>query len=202
MGMKRVILLLTVIGVCMGCSSAQSSAPDYEITSEKDKDISNLKTKTLNVSTEFTKEQKLRQIARDIKGDYSSYDALSIQFHKGTQGDGATKETGAGIVVNNQEAAEKMLPDLLFTDADRRELLKEDDGILVITQADIKQVEKEMQKATRELQKDLKQDSKSLDKKVDRGMNKMDKEVQELQEGMDQELKELEKEMEKEMPKP
>jgi len=42
--MKRVIPLLTVIGVCMECSSAQSSAPDYEITSEKDKDISNLKT--------------------------------------------------------------------------------------------------------------------------------------------------------------
>src|SRR5215204_1722011 len=199
MGMKRTILLLAVIGVCIGCSSAQSSSPDYEITSEKDKDISKLKTKSLSVSTEFTKEQKLREIAMDIKGDYSSYDALSIRFHKGAQGDGATKETGTGIVVNNQEAAEKMLPDLLFTDADRRELLNEDDGILVITQADIKQVEEEMQKATRELQKDLKQDSQDLDKKVDQSMNKMDKEMQELQKGMDQELKELEKEMEKEM---
>src|SRR5215218_7421615 len=155
MGMKRVVLLLTVIGVCMGCSSAQSSTPDYEITSEKDKDISNLKSKTLNVSTEFTKEEKLRQIARDIKGDYSSYDALNIQFHKGSQGNGALKETGTGIVVNNPEAAQKMLPDLLFTDADRRELLKKDDGILMITRAELKQFEKEMNKATRDLKQDL-----------------------------------------------
>ena len=202
MGMKRVILLLAVIGVCIGCSSVQSSAPDYEITSEKDKDISNLRTKALNVSTEFTKEEKLRQIAKDIKGDYSSYDALSIQFHKSTQGNGDPKETGTGIVVNNQEAAEKMLPDLLFTDADRRELLKKDDGILVITQADIKQVEEEMQKATREFQEDLKQDSQDLGKRMDQSMDKMDKEMQQLQEGMDQDLKELENEMEKEMPKP
>jgi len=202
MGMKRVVLLLAVIGLCMGCSSAQSSAPDYEITSEKDNDTSNLKAKILHVSTEFTKEQKLRQIAKDIKGDYSSYDALSIEFHKDAQGSSATTETGTGIVVNNQEAAEKMLPDLLFTDADRRELLKEDDGILVITQAQIKQVEEEMQKATRGLQRDLKQDSQNLDKEVDQSMDKMDKEMQEMQEGMDQDLKELEKEMEKEMPQP
>lgn len=117
MGMKRTILLLAVIGVCVGCSSAQSSSPDYEITSEKDKDISNLKTKTVNVTTEFTKEQKLRRIAKDIKGEYTGYDALSIQFHKGAQGNGSPNKAGIAIVVNNQEAAEKMLPNILFTDA-------------------------------------------------------------------------------------
>ena len=198
MGMKRVVLLLAVIGLCMGCSSAQSSTPDYEITSEKDRDTSNLRTKTLNVSTEFTKEQKLRQIAKDIKGEYSSYDALRIQFHKGAQGDGPSEKTGTAIVVNNQEAAEKMLPDILFTDARRKELLDEYDGILVISRADIKRFEHEMKEAGQELEKEMKQQSKELKKNMD----KADQEMREMQKGLDREMQELEKEMEKEMPKP
>jgi hypothetical protein len=52
--MKRNILLFATISICMGCSAAQSSAPDYEITSENDKNISNLKVKVLNVSTAST----------------------------------------------------------------------------------------------------------------------------------------------------
>ena len=198
MGMKRFILLFAVIGVCVGCSSAQSSSPDYEITSEKDRDISNLKTKSLNVSTEFPKEQKLRQIARDIKGDYSSYDALSIQFHEGAQGDGPSKKTGTAIVVNNQQAAEKMLPNILFTDARRKELLDEHDGILVITRADIKQFEQEMKEAGQEIEKEMKKQSKELKKHMD----KADQEMREMQKDLDREMQELEKEMEKEMPKP
>ena len=196
--MKTIILLLAVMGVCMGCSSVQSSSPDYEITSERNKNTSNLETKIVNVSTEFTKEQKLRQIAEDIKSENANYDALSIQFHKDTQGNGSPKETGTAIVVNNRQAAAKMLPDILFTDARRRELLEEDDGILVITRAEMKRVEQEMKEAGQELEKEMKQQSKEMKKNMD----KADQEMQEMEKDLDREMQELEKEMQKEMPKP
>jgi DNA anti-recombination protein RmuC len=127
----------------------------------------------------------LRQIAKEIKGDNSGYDALGIEFQKGTQ-----------------EAAEKILPDLLFTDADRREILNDHDGILILTQAEIKQLEKQMEKETRELQKDMMQDSQDLNKKMDEQMNQsmdeLDQETREMQKGIEQDLKE----MERGMPKP
>ena len=198
MSVKRIMLLLAVISVGIGCSSVQSSTPDYEIASEKDKDISNLKVKTLKVSTDFTREQKLRQIAEDIKDDNTNYDTLSIQFHKGAQGNGSPKQTGTAIVVNNRQAAEKMLPDILFTDARRKELLDEYDGILVISRADIKRFEHEMKEAGQELDKEMKQQSKELKKNMD----KADQEMREMQKDLDREMQELEKEMEKEMPKP
>lgn len=94
----------------MGCSAAQSFAPDYEITSENDKNISNLKVKVLNFSTASTEEQELRQIAKEIKGDNAGYDALGIEVQKGTQENGTTKATGTGTVVNNQEAAGRSCP--------------------------------------------------------------------------------------------
>jgi len=198
MSVKRIMLLLAVISVGIGCSSVQSSTPDYEIASEKDKDISNLKVKTLKVSTDFTREQKLRQIAEDIKDDNTNYDTLSIQFHKGAQGNGSPKETGTAIVVNNQEAAERMLPDLLFTDANRRKLLNEDDGIFVITQAEMKQAKQEIKEAGQELKKEVQQQPREAEKNLD----KADQEMREMQKNLDQEMQELEKEMEKEMAKP
>src|SRR5215218_3490394 len=178
MGMNRIVLFFVVFGMCVGCSTAQSSAPDYEITSEKDKETSDLKVKDFKVSTQFTKEQELRQIAKDIRSENPGYDALGIEFQKNTQGNDSSKQTGTATVVNNEEAAQKMLPDLLFTDADRRELLKKDDGILIITRAELKQFEKEMNKATRDLKQDL---NKKMDKQMDKSMNGMDREMREME---------------------
>jgi hypothetical protein len=201
--MRNILLLVAVISTCMGCSASQGSTPDYEIRGEQVKDGSNLKTKTINVSTESIKEHQLRQIAAELKSENPGYDALSIQFHRDRQGQGAPQEAGTAIVVNNEEAANRMLPDILFTDADRRKILNEEnDGILVISRADIKQAEQEMQKETREMQKDLEQEAQESEKKVKRGLNQMDQELQDMQKGMEQDLEEMEKEMEKAMPKP
>ena len=200
--MKRVILLMVVIGVCIRCSGSQGSAPDYEIVSEQEKDVSNLKTKSIKVSTETTKEQELRQIAVEIESENTGYDALSIQFHRDTQGTGSPQDTGTAIVVNNEEAADEMLPNVLFTDADREKILNKNDGILVITQAEIKRAEQEMQKAAQEMEEDMKQQTKEMKKKMDQDLNELDKQAQDAQEEMQQELQEMEKELEKEMPKP
>jgi hypothetical protein len=167
--MNRVILLMVVIGVCIGCSGSQGSAPDYEIVSEQEKNVSNLKTKTINVSTEATEEQKLRQIAREIKSENTGYDALSIQFHRDTQGKGSAQDTGTAIVVNNEGAADEILPDVLFTDADRQKILNKNDGILVITLAEMKQAEREMKEAEREMkdvQKGLEQDLQEMEEDI------------------------------------
>jgi ABC-type glycerol-3-phosphate transport system substrate-binding protein len=93
-GMQRIIVFLAAIAMCTGCSGSQASAPDYEIRSEQEKDVSNLKTKTITVSTESIKEQKLRQIATDIKGDNTGDDALRIHFQRDTQGKSAPQEKG------------------------------------------------------------------------------------------------------------
>ena len=169
--MKRVILLMVVINVCIGCSDSQGSAPDYEIVSEQEKDVSKLKTKTINVSTEATKEQELRQIAVEIKSENTGYDALSIQFHRDTQGKGAPQDTGTAIVVNNEEAADEMLPNVLFTDADREKILNKNDGILVISLAEMKQAEREMKEA----QKGLEQDLQEMEEEMDKEMPKLPK---------------------------
>jgi hypothetical protein len=175
--MRTIFLLLAVVGACVGCSGSQGaleqgSVPDYEIVSEQEKDTSNLKTKTINVSTESIKEQKLRQIAAEIKGDNPGYDALRIQFHRDKQGKTAPQQTGTAIVVNNEVAADEMLPDILFSDADRRVILNEEnDGILVISLADIKRVEKVMQKARKEMERDLQE----MEKELEEGMPKLPK---------------------------
>lgn len=108
------------------------------------------------------------------------------------------KETGTAIVVNNRRAAEKILPDVLFTDARRRLLLEEGDGILVITRAEMKRVEQKMKKAGQELKKEMKQQSKEMKKNMD----KADQEMQEMEKDLDLEMQEFEKEMQKEMSKP
>jgi hypothetical protein len=169
--MQRIVVLLAVIGVCIGCSGSQGSAHDYEIVSEQEKDVSNLKTKTINVSTEATKEQKLRQIAVEIKSENTGYDALSIQFHRDTQGEGSPQYTGTAIVVNNEEAADEMLPNLLFTDADRERILNKNDGIIVITQAEMKRAEQEIKEA----QKGLEQDLQEMQEKIEKDMPKLQK---------------------------
>ncbi len=170
--MRRILLFLAVVGACMGCSGSQGSVPDYEIVSEHEKDVSNLKVKSINVSTESTKEQELRQITAELKSENTGYDALSIQFHRDTQGESASQDAGTAIVVNNEEAADKMLPDILFTDADRRRILNEkNDGILVISLADIKLAEKEIQKAQKGLERDLQEMERGLEK----GMPKLPK---------------------------
>jgi hypothetical protein len=205
--MRNFFLLLAVVGTGVGCSGSQGgleqdSAPDYEIVSEQEKDASNLKTKTITVSTESIKEQRLRQIATEIKGENTGYDALRIHFQRDTQGKSAPQDTGTAIVVNNEEAANEMLPDILFTDADRKKILNENDGILVITQAEMKRAEQEMQKVAQEMQEDMKQQTKEMNKKMDQDLNELDQETQEMQEEMEQDLREMEKELEKEMPKP
>jgi hypothetical protein len=168
--MRTTFLLLAIVGACVGCSGSQGaleqgSVPDYEIVSEQEKDVSNLKTKTIIVSTESIKEQKLRQIAAEIKGENTGYAALRIQFRRDTQGKTAPQQTGTAIVVNNEEAADEMLPDILFSDADRRRILNEEnDGILVISLADIKRAEKEIQKAQKGLERDLQEMEEELEK--------------------------------------
>jgi hypothetical protein len=205
--MRKIFILLAVVGTCVGCSGSQGgleqgSAPDYEIVSEQEKDVSNRKVMTITVSTESIKEQKLRQIATEIKGENTGYDALRIHFQRDTQGESTPQDTGTAIAVNNEEAANEMLPDLLFTDADRKKILDENDGILVITQAEMKRAEQEMKKAAQEMKKEMKQQTKEMKKKMDQDLNELDKQAQDVQEGMAQELQEMEKELEKGMPKP
>ena len=65
--MQRIFVFFAVIGMCIGCSGSQGSAPDYEVRSEQDKSVSNLKVKTVEVYTDSIKEKELRRIAEDIK---------------------------------------------------------------------------------------------------------------------------------------
>lgn len=170
--MRKLILVLAVVGACIGCSGSQvpraeSSAPDYEIVSEQEEDASDLNVKTITVSTDSIKAKELRQIAEEIKSDNVDQDALTIDFYKDAPGQSEGQDdppiTGAAIVVNNEEAAKQfdeavsrelgMPPP---TDADIEKLLDEDNGIRVIPFAQINQeLTQGMEEFEREMEQDL-----------------------------------------------
>ncbi len=193
--MQRLIVFLAVIGMCIGCSGSQGSAPDYEVRNERDENVPNLKVKTVEVYTESIKEKQLRRIAADIKRENTDQDAIDITFYTDKQGESKgqsdQQETGTAIVVNNEAAANQMLRWPLFTGADREKILNEENGIVVISWA--------------EMEQELEQESRELEKEMEKETRETEQEMKEAEEKMNQELEEMEREMEKEMqelPKP
>jgi hypothetical protein len=177
--MRKIVLFLIVIGTCIGCSGTQNpgagdSAPDYEIVSEQKGDASNLKVKSIEVSTDAIKRKELRRIAEEIKGDNLDQDALNIDFYRDApgqnEGQGDPPITGAAIVVNNEEAAKRVyeIVNQKFdvpppTDADIEKLLEEDNGIRVIPFA---QIEQELTQDMEEFEKEMEQDLQELEQEM------------------------------------
>jgi hypothetical protein len=199
--MRTIFLLLAVIGACVGCSGSQGgleqgSVPDYEIVGEQEEDTPNLQMKTIDVSTKFIKETELRRIAEDIRDDNTDQDALDIEFYRDkrgqSEGQDRSKITGAALVANSEEAAHRIFDAPMFTAADREKIMSENDGMVVISFAQI----------GKELDQDLQEMERELDQEMEQDMQEAEKEMQEMEKELDQEMQEMEKKMDRGMPEP